>query len=63
MLKIGDDVLVTMTREAGTVPRVDRLGAATLYWLVMAASDSSRAPIDLGGPFTSDELRAGRQRR
>ena len=63
MLKIGEDVLVTMTREAGTVHRIDRLGAATLYWLRMVAADGSRAPIDLGGPFTSDELRTGRDRR
>ena len=62
-MKPGDEVLVIATREAGTVHRVDHLGDTALYWLALAALDGSRAPIDLGGPFTRDELRAGRARR
>ena len=62
-MRIGDQVLVAATREAGTVHRVDRLGATSVYWLALATLDGSRAPIDLGGPFTSDELRASRRRR
>ena len=62
-MKIGDQVLVTATRELGTVHRVDRLGATSLYWLAMASLEGSRSPIDLGGPFTSDELHAARPRR
>ena len=62
-MKVGDDVLVTATREAGTVHRVDRLGDARLYWLAMASLDGSTAPMDLGGPFASDELRPGRSPR
>lgn len=63
MMKPGDDVLVIATDEVGTILRVDRLGDTDLYWLATAAWEGSRAAIDLGGPFTSDELRAGRHRR
>ncbi len=59
----GDEVLIVATHEAGTIHRVDRLGDTDLYWLALSALDGSRAPIDLGGPFTSDELRASRSRR
>ena len=62
-MRIGDQVLVAATREVGMIHRIDRLGSTTLYWLVMAALDGSRAPIDLGGPFTSGELSACRPRR
>ena len=62
-MKPGDEVLVVATREAGTIHRVDHLGGTDHYWLAMVAWEGSRAPIDLGGPFTSDELRADRSRR
>ncbi|MDP8925015.1 MAG: hypothetical protein M3O34_19380 [Chloroflexota bacterium] len=62
-MKIGDDVLVIATREAGTVHRVDRLGTTTHYWLRMAALAGSRTPIDLGGPFAGEELGTCRPRR
>ena len=62
-MKIGDQVLVAATHEAGIIHRIDRLGSTTLYWLVMSALGGSRTPIDLGGPFTSGELSASRPRR
>ena len=62
-MKIGDDVQVAATREIGTVHKIDEFGVTSLYWLSMAARGRSCAPIDLDGPFTSDELRTGRSRR
>ena len=61
-MNVGDEVLVTATREVGTVHQVDRIGDARLYWLRMASLDRSKAPMDLGGPFASDELRPERRR-
>ncbi len=62
-MKSGDEVLVIATREAGTIHRVDRMGDTEVYWLALSSLDGSRAPIDLGGPFASDELHVGRHRR
>ena len=62
-MKPGDEVFVLATHEAGTIHRVDRLGDTEFYWLPLSTLDGPRAPIDLGGPFTRDELRASRLRR